>query len=97
MKENIYLCYIPYSSNKICLDFVMELNLRDKIMLMGMPKDYQFVQLNDEEKELYIKSAIAHELRHCVQFHLVYSCNGSRDELKKICDDNNTELINLLN
>lgn len=60
----------------------------------------ELIKLNEKERELYIKSTLAHELRHCVQSHLVASCNSTKDEYREICDklyDPNTErLLELL-
>ncbi len=39
-------------------------------------------KLNDSEKELYISSVFAHELRHCIQTHLLCSTKGCMEEYK---------------
>ncbi len=57
-------------------------------------KDFQNIErikLTDTEKELYLRGAIAHELRHCIQEHLMASTEGcteiQRAQYKKIVDD----------
>ena len=60
----------------------------------------QLTKLNKKEKELYIKSILAHELRHCIQSHIVAACNTTKEEYRAICDklyDPNAEkLLELL-
>lgn len=60
----------------------------------------ELTKLNEKEKELYIKSILAHELRHCIQSHLVAACNTTKEEYRAICDklyDPNAEkLLELL-
>lgn len=60
----------------------------------------KLTKLNEKEKELYIKSILAHELRHCIQSHIVAACNTTKEEYRAICDklyDPNAEkLLELL-
>ena len=60
----------------------------------------KLTKLNEKEKELYIKSILAHELRHCIQSHTVAACNTTKEEYRAICDklyDPNAEkLLELL-
>ena len=46
----------------------------------------KLTKLNEKEKELYIKTVIAHELRHCIQEHVLMACTSTKDEYRKICD-----------
>ncbi len=49
------------------------------------------IKLTDAEKELYLRGAIAHELRHCIQEHLMASTKGcaeiQRAQYQKVVDD----------
>lgn len=96
MDDNMYL-YYPKDSQPD--PFTMppltcfgEEGLRKAIMSLNTPYNGQVVKLNDKEKELVIKSCFAHELRHCVQSHLVGSCEGIKDEQKNIYDENNAQI-----
>ncbi len=46
----------------------------------------KIIELNDEEKELYIKSVFAHELRHCIQHHCLGACKTTTDKQNEIYD-----------
>ena len=45
------------------------------------------IELTDEEKEIYVKSAIAHEIRHFVQNHLIASTQNCGDKQKAGIDN----------
>ena len=93
MKENIYLYYEKEGTlPTICYG---EEGLRKTIMSQDAHYEGRVVKLNEEEKELALKSHFAHELRHCVQEHLLASCENVGDETKRIYDKNNAKIINL--
>ncbi len=46
-----------------------------------------FIKLNDKEKEAYTKGLTAHELRHCIQMHLLASTKGCSRTFKKLIED----------
>ena len=79
IQKDFYLQYAKDGDKKIPLEIVNEEFLKN----INSQQNFEFVKLNDDEKEVYIKSCIAHELRHCVQEHLVNSCNKTKDEMQK--------------
>lgn len=55
--------------------------------------NYEVIKMNKDEKELFLSSAIAHELRHSLQHHLVASTKGCQ----KAIDENFNEPTKRLN
>ena len=82
MQQDFYIKYIKYENEKIPINIVMEEDIKDD----NPEQNFEFVKLNDEEKEIYIKSCFAHELRHCVQNHLLFSCDKLKDEARQVYD-----------
>ena len=49
-------------------------------------KNATIIELTKEEQDLYIKSILAHELRHFIQDHLIASTENSNAEQRKNID-----------
>lgn len=50
---------------------------------LNLNPDMKAILLTKEEKEMYIKSSMGHELRHCIQTHLLLSCQEVNEIIKK--------------
>ncbi len=73
-----------YNKNGELCDYWLNLQAQVKFAIKDMKKRNQSVKvikLNQDEQEIYLKGTLAHELRHCIQSHLVLSCEdgGYRD------------------
>lgn len=57
--------------------------------------DIEILRLNDKEKEAYIKALVAHELRHCIQDHLMASTEDIADMKFQFLDSRYKEIEKL--
>lgn len=57
--------------------------------------ELELLKLNNQEKEAYISALIAHELRHCLQSHLMASTKSSMDTQFNILDRRHKRLLSL--
>ena len=56
-------------------------------------KNVKAIKFNDDEKKIFLESAFAHEIRHCIQDHLILSCEGGFKEEKEIFKDAKNAII----
>ena len=87
LANDIYLCKFTDENNE---PVDIKISTREDIdKYLQNPSEYKLTtdKLTDSEKELYISSIFAHELRHCIQKHLIASTDGCKDEYKKELED----------
>lgn len=63
---------------------------------LALNPDMQAVLLTEDEKELYLKSSFAHELRHCIQTHFILSCDKANEVIKKPIIERINEIKDLI-
>lgn len=82
-KNDVYLCKMTDANGEIIDMQVLGQNDIEDFKKRNLDVRIVPEKLTDGEKELYISSVFAHELRHCIQSHLLLSTEGCKDEYKK--------------
>lgn len=95
-KSDLYLCKMTDKSGEIVDIRIFEEKYADEYSKKHPEFKITREKLTDSEKELYISSTFAHELRHCIQNHLIASTDGCADKYKKWCLDYKTALEELV-
>lgn len=95
-KSDLYLCKMTDKSGEIVDIRIFEEKYADEYSKKHPEFKMTREKLTDSEKELYISSTFAHELRHCIQNHLIASTDGCADKYKKWCLDYKTALEELV-
>jgi len=80
--DKCYLCMINDKNGEVVDVQVLTQQKADNYLKKHPNCTLTKTELNDSEKELYISSLLAHELRHCIQAHLLSSTKGCMDEYK---------------
>lgn len=85
LDEDTYIVVIKnYENQDMPMDVVPKSGLETirKIYEKELPKGsyIEYIKLTQEEKELWQKSCIAHELRHCLQNHLTASLKNNQSK-----------------
>ncbi len=81
IKGNYYFCFMKDQHDNICVSCGIH-NKRqieqdiEKIKLANPKYRFASIELTDIEKEAFIKSLMAHEIRHSIQCHLTASTKG---------------------
>ena len=94
--SDLYLCKMTDKSGEIVDIRIFEEKYADEYSKKHPEFKITRAKLTDSEKELYISSTFAHELRHCIQNHLIASTDGCADKYKKWCLDYKTALEELV-
>ncbi len=83
LKEDCYLITMADKKGKATspIAFAPESKIGTQQMLYGKNPNVKFIKLNDNEKEKFVSAVLAHEMRHCIQEHLLLSTEGCEDYL----------------
>ncbi len=79
---DLYLCKMTDNSGELVNVQVFEQERADEYIKKHPEFKMTREKLTDSEKELFISSIVAHELRHCIQSHLVLSTEDCADKYK---------------
>lgn len=94
--DDIYLCTLIDENNEPANIKIVSKQDINKYKEESSGYKLTTEKLTESEKELYISSVFAHELRHCIQKHLVASTEGCKDEHRKELEDYKKTLEELI-
>lgn len=80
----------------VCSSIIKEADIENELKFEREEgaENLEVVELTEQEKDFYIKTIIAHELRHCIQLHLTASTDVSAQQQIK---NNKEEVQNIAN
>lgn len=78
--EDLYLCFFKDKSGEVVDVNVFGQKDKEAFLKKHTELTAADIKLTDSEKELYISGTFAHELRHCIQTHLLASTEGCMEE-----------------
>ena len=84
--DDFYICY-KEDENGLLTMFPTVIIGEEQLEKMGIVQGTHTIKLSTEERNLYIKSVIAHEIRHCIQEHVLASCKSTRNQTNKMYSD----------
>ena len=95
--QNTYIC-ISKENNKMTDARLANEDELDEIQKnKGTQEEIEIKKLTDDEKELFLSSMLAHELRHAIQSHIVASTEGVCEKQRKLDEETQVELQEYLN
>jgi len=86
LSEDYYILVIRDSKGNIATAgrFASESTVKAQQDFIKKHKNLEYIKLNDCEKEKLISALMAHELRHCIQDHMLLSTEGCEEHLNAV-------------
>ena len=85
LNEDLFLCYMenPDTKNAVSLGILTEDKLQEEVAnYKKLGIETKTLKLNEKEKEFFIATSLAHEIRHFFQAHLMASTEGVSEKYK---------------